>query len=575
MANTFVLADHPRIRYATGAMMYFAQGIPQGLLGIAIPAWLASEGIGAAEIGSYLAVIVLPWAFKLATGPLMDRYEFLPMGRRRPWALGAQLGLSLSLLALMLIENPTEQIGLLMLVGVLINTFAATQDVAVDGMSIDLTPTREQGRLNGFMSFGKAMGWASASAVSGTLLVTVGLKATAIIAALVSGAVLIAFVFVLEREGERRLPWSPGEAASGHQPGNSFRAVFGGINEVLWLRGSVIIMIIMFFDGLVAGYGHALMPFAAVKLFGYTPPQWSQLVAVMGLIGAFMALALGPLIDRFGAKRMLYFTVFLVGAHALMLAQTQHLWQDTTYVRVMLSVWIMLNPVVMVCIIALAMAICSRSNSATQFAIYMSVANLGFSVGSKVYGMVADRADYSETYMLISAFAVVMIVVLFFHRDEHLLDETEGKPPLASHKNALAIGGGGTGLFWSGAMRCPKCRADMEPVVYEGVEIDRCKHCKGIWFDAGESDALLNKQAAAAIDIGSARTGRKTNKIDNYRCPRCNGGMLRMVDPQQKHIWYEECTACRGSFFDAGEFVDLSQHSISDIFKRWSTAERK
>ena len=106
MAATFVLQNHPRIRFATGAMMYFAQGIPQGLLAIAIPAWLASQGVSAGQIGSYLAVIVLPWAFKLVTGPLMDRYEFLPMGRRRPWVLAAQLGLSLSLLALMLVERP-------------------------------------------------------------------------------------------------------------------------------------------------------------------------------------------------------------------------------------------------------------------------------------------------------------------------------------------------------------------------------------------------------------------------------------------------------------------------------------
>ena len=54
--------------------------------------WLASQGVGAGDIGSYLAVIVLPWAFKLITGPLMDRFEFLPMGRRRPWVIGAQLG---------------------------------------------------------------------------------------------------------------------------------------------------------------------------------------------------------------------------------------------------------------------------------------------------------------------------------------------------------------------------------------------------------------------------------------------------------------------------------------------------
>ncbi len=554
-------------------MMYFAQGIPAGLLSIAIPAWLASQGVSAGEIGSYLAVIVLPWVFKLVTGPLMDRYEFLAMGRRRPWVLGAQLGLSLSLLALMLVENPAEQIGLLMMVGVFINVFAATQDVAVDGMSIDLTPTREHGRLNAFMSFGKAIGWATTAAVSGVLLVTWGMQTTAIVAAVASGVMTLLFVFVLEREGERRLPWTRGEAASAHQPGNSFRAVFGGLNKVLWVRGSLIVMLIMFSDGLISGYGWALMPIAAVKLFGYTTPQWSQLVAVMGLIGAFLSLALGPLIDRFGSKRLLMLTIILVGVHAVLLAQTQHLWQDTLYVRVMLSAWIMMMPVVMVCVIALGMTICSSGTSATQFAVYMSIANLGYSAGAKIYGTIADGANYSQTYMLISALVVAAMVVIFFHREADR-DSHDGSERAAMRKQILAFGGTEAGAFWSGSMRCPKCRAEMEQVDYDGIEIDRCKYCKGIWFDAGESEALRNKEAAIAIDTGDAKTGKQSNKIDDYPCPRCSGAMVRVVDPQQTHIWYEVCSSCSGSFFDAGEFVDLAQHTISDFFKRFTTPER-
>jgi len=45
--------------------------------------------------------------------------------------------------------------------------------------------------------------------------------------------------------------------------------------------------------------------------------------------------------------------------------------------------------------------------------------------------------------------------------------------------------------------------------------------------------------------------------------------MLRRVDPKQAHIQYEECTSCRGSFFDAGEFADLTQDSISALLKKW------
>jgi len=91
-------------------------------------------------------------------------------------------------------------------------------------------------------------------------------------------------------------------------------------------------------------------------------------------------------------------------------------------------------------------------------------------------------------------------------------------------------------------MICPKCQNNMEVVEYDGIEVDRCKACQGIWFDAGESDWLRHKDAAAAIDTGDPVTGRQTNEIDRYRCPRCDGGMLRRVDLKQTHIRYEECT---------------------------------
>lgn len=572
MTITSTLLDSSRIRYLTGAMMYFAQGIPQGLLGIAIPAWLVSQGVSAADIGSYLAVIILPWVFKLLTGPLMDRFEFAPMGRRRPWVLAAQLGLSVSFLALMLVEDPAGQVGLLMIIGVFVNIFAATQDVAVDGMSIDLTPVNEQGRLNSYMSFGKAVGWAATSAVSGVMLVSFGLQATALTAAIVSSVFFFAFIFVLERPGERKLPWSSGKPASAHQSGNSFKAVFAGVNKVLWQRASVVVMAIMLVDGLISGYGHALMPIAAVKVFGFSSSQWSQLVAMMGLIGAGLTLAFGPMIDRFGSKRMLIFTISLVGVHAFLLAQTQFMWTDGTYVKVMLSIWVIMLPVVMVCVIALGMAVCSSSCSATQFAIYMSVANLGHSAGSKIFGMVSEQTSYSESYMLMGMLVLVLIVVLLFHQHRH------NEKPAVSKKGARAFTAGSTaggGVFWSGAMRCPKCRSDMEQVDVQGTEVDRCNICNGLWFDAGETEALSNKEAASLIDTGSASQGRQYNGVFDYRCPRCGGEMCRTVDEQQRHISYETCVECSGSFFDAGEFLDLSQLTLSDFFKRWVLEKRQ
>jgi hypothetical protein len=44
-------------------------------------------------------------------------------------------------------------------------------------------------------------------------------------------------------------------------------------------------------------------------------------------------------------------------------------------------------------------------------------------------------------------------------------------------------------------MKCPKCGHDLEEVRLEGVTVDRCATCEGVFFDAGELDQLLLKKA--------------------------------------------------------------------------------
>lgn len=409
------LSSSPKTRYSVGALAYFAQGIPAGLLHIALPAWLAVEGVSAPRIAAFLGIIMLPWAFKLLVGPLMDHFEYLPMGKKRPWVLGAQLGMVVSLLALAWVDDPVAQIGLLTAIGFVINAFTATQDVAVDGMSIDLVPLEEEGRLNAFMSFGKTIGWALTSALTGSMLVLYGMQATAIVCSIGTAVIFVYLFMVRERRSERLFPWSAGEASPKNEPPPSFRQVFSDLNHILWSRASIIIMVIMFIDGMVSGYGRALMPIAAVQVFGFTTPQWSDLNAIMGVAGAVLALGLGPIIDRFGAKSIMGLTIFLTGIHAFTLAGTQEMWSNDTYVLVMMSLWILLLPVIMVCALALAMSICSHAESATQFAIYMSVSNLGATVGSFFYGAVADTTSWTENYAMkgLMVFLLLLAILMF------------------------------------------------------------------------------------------------------------------------------------------------------------------
>lgn len=423
------LSSSSRTRYLTGALAYFAQGIPKGLLHIALPAWLAVEGVPPTEIAAFLGVIMLPWAFKLLVGPLMDHYEYLPMGKRRPWVLAMQLGMVISLLGLALIDDPATQIGLLMVVGFVINAFTAAQDVAVDGMCIDLVPIEEEGRLNSYLSFGKAVGWATFTAIIGTLLVKYGTRMTALVCSLGAAVVFVYLLLVRERHGERLLPWTAGEASPKNEPPPSFREMFTDLNHVLWTRASLVMMLIMFMAGMFSGYGRALMPIAAVQVFEFTTPQWSELNAVMGFAGAVLALFLGPIIDRRGAKSVMGLTILLTGVHAFTLAFTQEIWSNETYVLVMVSVWILLLPIIMVCVLALAMSICTSAESATQFAIYMSVCNIGATVGSLFYGSVSGITNWSQNYALMGLIVFLLLLTILMYRTgghpERLLEPDE------------------------------------------------------------------------------------------------------------------------------------------------------
>ena len=123
-------------------------------------------------------------------------------------------------------------------------------------------------------------------------------------------------------------------------------------------------------------------------------------------------------------------------------------------------------------------------------------------------------------------------------------------------------------------MNCPKCQSRMETVEYEKVEIDRCTSCGGLWFDAMEQQDLRNLKGAKKIDTGDKKVGAKRDKEGKIECPRCRARMIRMVDRTQAHIWFESCPVCYGSFLDAGEFRDLTTHTIADVFRRLRKGER-
>jgi hypothetical protein len=96
-----------------------------------------------------------------------------------------------------------------------------------------------------------------------------------------------------------------------------------------------------------------------------------------------------------------------------------------------------------------------------------------------------------------------------------------------------------------------------------------------LWFDRSKHEVLRAIAGSEKIDIGDREVGRRYNEMGEISCPQCHSTMIRMVVPDQHHIWYESCGSCAGVFFDAGEFRDYKDKTFFDYIRDLLTPERR
>ena len=132
-------------------LQQFPSGLPLGCVLIAVPAWLATIGVDIKTIG-FITLSQAPWTFKFLWSPLMDRYAPPFFGRRRGWAVLAQIALFLSTLGLALAATRPDHVAAIGLAATLIAFAAATQDIAIDAYAVEVLEREEQGVAAGARS---------------------------------------------------------------------------------------------------------------------------------------------------------------------------------------------------------------------------------------------------------------------------------------------------------------------------------------------------------------------------------------------------------------------------------------
>ena len=134
-------------------------GFPWVLIGSSLSLWLKEDGLSRSTVG-WAGLIFAVYAFNYLWAPLVDRiqipYLTKKIGHRRGWIVLMQLLILISL-GLWSLINPTENLALVISVGLLIAIASATQDITVDALRIEQIGENE----------GKSMAAGAAMAVVG------------------------------------------------------------------------------------------------------------------------------------------------------------------------------------------------------------------------------------------------------------------------------------------------------------------------------------------------------------------------------------------------------------------------
>ncbi|MFD0837533.1 MFS transporter [Mariniflexile aquimaris] len=411
--NNLILSENPVLRYLTFSALYLAQGIPEGITYFAIPAWLAMNNKTPVEIASFVAVIGIPWSFKILIAPLMDRFTILSMGRKRPWVIFGQLGLILSFLAIGLVQDPLNNLNGLMIAGFFISFFGAFQDVATDGMAIDIVPINQQARANGLMWGSKIIGTSLALVIGTALINILGFNT-----AISSLSIAVAFIILVpicfrERPDEKIMPWTKGKPSKESKAAQleSWSQIFKNLFKVVVLPSTIFMGIASIINGTMYGLIDTFLPIFTIQELGWTNTSFSQVYSITTVVGGFFGMfAGGALVDFFGDKKMII--IYLIASLVLIigLAVLPYLWGNDKFIFGFILLYYLFYTFLCIAMFAASMKLCWQTVAATQFTLFMALSNMGRAAGSGLLGTFKEIMSW-EYVLLCTALSPLLTIV--------------------------------------------------------------------------------------------------------------------------------------------------------------------
>ena len=426
-------------------------GFPWVLIGSSLSLWLKEDGLSRSTVG-WAGLIFAVYAFNYLWAPLIDRIQ-LPyltkkIGHRRGWIVLMQILILTSLFLWSLID-PSENLALVISVGLLIAIASATQDITVDALRIEQISENE-GKS---MAAGAAMavvGWWSGYKLGGVLslfsadfLENLGFQNYWQLTFLILGILIIlmniGLMFVNETVStERQINQREGDQLIADRFQNSNFLT----KTITWIGGTISGPIISFFkkNGFqialgILGFvflfkvGEAFLGRMSIifyKEIGFSKSDIAIYSKTLGWITTVIFTLLGGLfVIRSGVLKAMFLAGILMASTNLLFSLLA--WSGKS--EILFAIAVIFDDIAAafatVAFVAFISLLVDRTYTATQYALLASIGTAGRTTLASSSGALVDwlNGDWGVFFILTAIMVIPSLIILWIIRNKLKINE--------------------------------------------------------------------------------------------------------------------------------------------------------
>ena len=426
-------------------------GFPWVLIGSSLSLWLKEEGLSRSTVG-WAGLIFAVYAFNYLWAPFVDRlqipYLTKKLGHRKGWIVLMQVAILTCLVTWSFI-NPTENLVLLIAVGLIIAIASATQDITVDALRIEQIGQHE----NQSMAAGAAMavvGWWSGYKLGGVIAlftaqyfenigVTNYWQMTFLILGIVVILMNIGLIFVDE-------PHSTDRLLKQKETDKLIENKLGSKNFITsfttWISSTLGGPILSFFKK--NGFSVAIGILSFIFLFkigeaflgrmsiifykeiGFSKGDIAIYSKTLGWVTTVIFTLLGGLfVIRSGVLRAMFLAGILMASTNLLFSVLA--WSDKS--ELLFAVAVIFDDIAAafatVAFVAFISLLVDRTYTATQYALLASIGTAGRTTLASSSGALVDwlNGDWGVFFILTAIMVIPSLIFLWFIKDKLKLNE--------------------------------------------------------------------------------------------------------------------------------------------------------